>query len=194
MKRKRILSVLVLALFLCFSNGIFANDFPVGTVVEDFKLKDTNGKEQSFNSLKGEKGTIVVFLSIQCPVVKAYDDRINALAADYKAKGINFIGINSNSTEALDEVKSHAAEKYKFPVLIDTGNVVADKFGAQFTPEMFYFDASNKLIYHGAIDNDRSGQNVKETYLRVALDESLGGKSITKPETKAFGCSIKRKS
>lgn len=194
MKRGRILSVLVLTLFLCFSNSIFANDFPVGTVVEDFRLKDTQGKEQSFNSLKGEKGAIVVFLSIQCPVVKAYDERINAIAADYKAKGINFIGINSNSTEVLDEVKSHAAEKYKFPVLIDTGNVIADKFGAQFTPEMFYFDASNKLIYHGAIDNDRSGQNIKETYLRVALDESLGGKSITKPETKAFGCSIKRKS
>lgn len=194
MRRGRILSVFFLALCLCLANDVLAMDFPIGTVVEDFKLKDTEGKEKSFNDLKGEKGTIVVFLSIQCPIVKAYDERINAIAADYKAKGINFVGINSNSTEVLEEVKSHAAEKYDFPVLIDAGNVIADKFGAQFTPEMFFFDASNKLIYHGAIDNDRSGQNIKANYLRAAMDESLSGKSISMPQTKAFGCSIKRKS
>ncbi len=64
---------------------------------------------------------------MQCPVVKGYDQRIVKLAEDYKAKGINVIGINSNSTEASDKVKSHAAENYKFPVLIDENNVLADK-------------------------------------------------------------------
>lgn len=194
MKRGFVLSVFLLALCLCFSNAAFAKDFPVGTVLEDFKLMDTAGKEQSYSGLKGEKGTIIVFLSVQCPVVKAYDDRINAIAADYKAKGINFIGINSNSTEAAGDVKTHAAEKYKFPVLIDTGNVIADKLGADYTPEMFYFDTSNKLVYHGSVDNDRSGQNVTGNFLRVAMDENLAGKPIAKPETKAFGCTIKRKS
>lgn len=194
MKRKLFLSVFLTALCLCFSNAAFARDFPVGTVLEDFKLKDAGGQEQSYKNLKGEKGTIIVFLSIQCPVVKAYDERINQIAADYRAKGINFIGINSNSTEDAAAVKAHAAEKYKFPVLIDTGNVFADKLGANYTPEMFMFDSSNKLVYHGSVDNDRSGANVSAQFLRVAMDETLAGKPISKPETKAFGCSIKRKS
>lgn len=194
MKRGFVLSIVFLALCACFSNVAVARDFPIGTVLEDFKLKDTSGTEQSYNSLKGEKGTIIVFLSIQCPVVKAYDERINAIAADYKAKGINFIGINSNSTENTAAVKAHAAAKYKFPVLIDTGNVFADKLGANYTPEMFLFDSSNKLVYHGSVDNDRSGANVTTQFLRVAMDENLAGKSISKPETKAFGCTIKRKS
>jgi peroxiredoxin len=142
--------------------------------------------------LKGKNGAIIVFLSIQCPVVRGYNERINQLAEDYKAKGVNVIGINSNASEALDQVKKHAEENYKFPVLIDKGNVIADKFNASATPEMYFFDAKNKLIYHGAIDNDKSGENVQATYLRTALDENLAGKSITKAETRAFGCSIKR--
>lgn len=193
MKRGFVLSIFFAALLVCFSTAAFARDFPVGTVLEDFRLKDTNGAEQSYNSLKGEKGTIIVFLSIQCPVVKGYDERISAIAADYKAKGINVIGINSNSTEDVAAVKAHAAAKYKFPVLIDTGNVFADKLGANYTPEMFLFDSSNKLVYHGSVDNDRSGENVSAQFLRVAMDENLAGKPISKSETKAFGCSIKRK-
>src|SRR4029079_5147622 len=132
-------------------------------------------------------------LSAQCPVVRGYVDRINQLADDDQAKGINFIGVNSNSSESLDWVKSNAAEyNYKFPVLIDKGNVLADKLGATVTPEVFYVDAGGKLLYHGAIDNDRSGKNVTETYLKAAFEASLGGKRIGKTSANAFGCSIKR--
>ena len=118
--------------------------------------------------------------------------RLNQLTLDYKAKGINVIGINSNSTEDLAWVKSHAEENYKFPMLIDKGNVIADKFDAQATPEIFFFDKNDKLVYHGAIDNDRGGSNVTSTYLRDALNEYLDGKAITTTKIKAFGCSIKR--
>jgi peroxiredoxin len=156
-------------------------------------LPDINNVEKSFNDLKGEKGTIVVFLSAQCPVVKGYNERLNAVVADYKAKGVNFIGINSNATESLDWVKTHATENYKFPMLIDKGNVIADKFNANITPEMYFFDKDGKLVYHGSIDNDKSGMNIKSTYLRDALDQYLDGKEIKMTTTKAFGCTIKRK-
>lgn len=137
---------------------------------------------------------MLVFLSAQCPVVKGYNDRINQIAGDYASKGINFIGINSNATEALDWVKTNAAEVgYKFPVLIDKGAVLADKLGATVTPEVYYFDAKNVLIYHGAIDNDRSGKNITEGFLKTAFDSSLSGKKIEKTSANAFGCSIKRK-
>ena len=195
MKRKNILFVALLALitFISFANVSSANDsFVVGKTLENFKLPDTSGKEQSFNDLKGKNGAIVVFLSAQCPVVKGYNDRINQLAADYKAKGINFIGINSNSTESLSDVKAHATTNYKFPVLIDKGNVLADQLGATVTPEVFYFNAKNVLLYEGAIDNDRRGDNPTENYARVAMDSGIGGKAIAKQSAKAFGCSIKR--
>ncbi len=194
MKRVSFLTtaIFAIAVFVSFANVSAKGDFAIGSTLDSFKLSDTNGKEQSFNDLKGKNGAIIVFLSVQCPVVKGYNERISKLADDYKAKGINVIGINSNSTETLDNVKTHAAENYKFPVLIDKNNVLADRFGANVTPEMFYFNAKNVLTYHGAIDNDRSGKNVTTDYLRTALNESLSGKTVTKSTANAFGCSIKR--
>lgn len=195
MKRARILFVLALFAVISAAQTVAAqeNAFAVGTTLEDFKLNAIDGKEHSFESLKGKNGTVLVFLSAQCPVVKQYNKRINEVAADYAARGISFVGINSNATESLDWIKSDASEVgYKFPVLIDKGNVLADKLGATVTPEMYVFDQKNKLVYHGAIDNDRSGANVSENYLRVALDEKLSGKAVSKTKTRAFGCTIKR--
>lgn len=194
MKRTSILFsvAFVLAAFVLLP-GVNSGDFAVGSTLEDFSLPDTAGKTHSFNELKGKNGAVVVFLSAQCPVVKGYNQRINQIAAEYEAKGIKFIGINSNATESLDWVKSDAAEVgYKFPLLIDKGSVLADKLAASVTPEVYYFDAKNVLLYHGAIDNDRSGKNITEPYLRTAFDSSLGGKKIEKTKANAFGCSIKR--
>lgn len=195
MKRKTVFLTVVLALiaFVSFTNKTSADTFAVGSTLEDFTLTDLNGAEQSFNKLRGEKGTVLVWLSAQCPVVKAYNDRINEIAAAYEAKGIKFIGINSNVTESLDWVKSDAAEVgYKFPVLIDKGNVLADKLGATVTPEVYFFNEKNVLMYHGAIDNDRSGRNITDAYLKTAFESKLAGKAIEKTRANATGCSIKR--
>ncbi len=190
-------SVLVAAIFTVFAFAFAAQAqtaaFAVGTTLEDFKLTDINGKEQSFNALKGKNGAVLVWLSAQCPVVKQYNERINQIAAEYESKGIAFIGINSNATESLDYVKTNVTEVgYKFPVLIDKGNVLADKLGATVTPETYYFDAKNVLLYHGAIDNDKSGKAITDNYLKTAFDSSLSGKKIEKTSANAFGCSIKR--
>lgn len=185
-------AILTLFAFVLGPTTAMAKDFAVGSTLENFSLPDTTGKMQSLNDLKGKNGAVVVFLSAQCPVVKAYNERISQLASDYEAKGIAFIGINSNSTESADWVKSNAAENYKFPVLIDKGNVLADKLGATVTPEAYYFDAKNVLLYHGAIDNDRSGKAITDNYLKVAFDSTLSGKAIARTKANAFGCSIKR--
>jgi len=192
-KRAVLVAVLTLVGFVLSPAASSAGDFAIGATLENFSLPDTNGKVQSFNDLKGKNGTVIVFLSAQCPVVKGYNERISQIAADYQAKGINFIGINSNATESNDWVKSNAAENYKFPVLKDEGNVIADKLGATVTPEVYYFDAKNVLLYHGAIDNDKSGKAITDPYLRTAFDSSLSGKAIAKTRANAFGCSIKRK-
>ena len=191
MNRKSIFLTAILFVFV-FVLGANAQGIAIGETAKNFSLPDTNGKNQTLNDLKGEKSVVIVFLSAQCPVVRGYNDRINQIAADYKEKGINFIGINSNSTETEAQIKSHAEETYKFSVLIDKGNVIADQFGANVTPEMFYFNEKNVLVYHGAIDDDKSGKNIQINYLRDAFDLTLAGKAVTKTTANAFGCGIKR--
>jgi peroxiredoxin len=170
-----------------------ANAVTIGSVVEDFKLPDVDGKEHSLASLKGKSGTVIIFIATQCPVSNAYNARMQKLAEDYRAKGVNVVGINSNVKELAPEVKQHAADKgLTFAILKDAGNVVADRFDAQVTPEAYLLDASGKLVYRGRIDNSRNGDSISASELRDALDATLAGKPVEKSEVKAFGCSIKR--
>lgn len=200
MRRLLLLSVLLtFAVAIPFAGKAAAQEtlekLAVGTAFADFKLADLDGTERSLKSLAGKNGTLLVFLSAQCPVVKAYNERIVAISDAYAKNGISFVGINSNATESLEWIKSNATEVgYKFPVLIDKGNVIADKLGADTTPEVFYFDANNVLLYRGAIDNDRSGKSITDNYLKSAFDLTLAGKKIDRTTANAFGCSIKRKS
>jgi peroxiredoxin len=169
----------------------------VGSTVEEFKLPDADGKERALSSLKGAKGTVLIFIATRCPVSNAYNERMEKLAEDLKARGVNVVGINSNWNEPLAEVKQHASEhKFSFVVLKDEGDRIADRLGATTTPEAYFLDPSNKLLYRGRIDNadPRRDDPVTSDDLRNAVEETLAGKPVTKPEGKAFGCTIKRAS
>jgi len=190
-------SLLVIVLAAVAGSGSSDNNVPtpptMGTVIDDFKLPDTNGAEHSLKSLAGSKGAVLIFIATRCPISNAYNDRMEKLAQDYKAKGINVVGINSNVTEPVAEVKSHATEKgLTFTILKDEGNRVADRLGANHTPEAYVLNPSMKLVYHGRIDNSMRPEGVTANDLRDALDELLAGKAISKTGGAAFGCSIKR--
>lgn len=199
--QKRTVSIVLAALFVITAAVIAgsgrSNEVPappaIGTTVDEFTLPDVNGQEHTLKSLKGKNGTVLIFIAVQCPVSNAYNDRMEKLAEDYKDKGIAVIGINANSSEDAATVKAHAAEKHlTFPILKDASNKVADKLGAARTPEAYFLDANNKLLYHGRIDNSQNPDAIESNDLRNALDSSLAGKPVEKPEAKAFGCSIKR--
>src|ERR1041385_2007144 len=165
----------------------------IGATIDDFTLPDVDNKDRSLKSLAGKNGTVLIFISVQCPVSNAYNDRMEKLAEDYQSKGIAVIGINSNVAEDAAAVKAHAAEhKISFPILKDPGNKIADRLGAAVTPEAYFIDANNKLLYHGRIDNARNAAQIESNDLRNALDAALAGKAVEKTEAKAFGCSIKR--
>jgi peroxiredoxin len=165
----------------------------IGQPVANFKLPDVNGKEQTLESVKGKNGTVLIFISAQCPMVKAYAERIEKLAQDYRARGVNVVGINSNATESIDYMKEQIAnEKFSFVVLKDKGNKIADMLGAERTPEVYFLDAASKLVYRGRIDNHRDVTLVQANDLRDAIEATLSGKPVVKTEAAAFGCSIKR--
>lgn len=165
----------------------------IGSTLDDFTLPDSKGKEQSLGSLKGKNGAVLIFMAVQCPVSNAYNERMEKLARDYKAKGINVIGINANVAESADAVKAHAAEhKLTFTILKDPGNKIADRLGASVTPESYLLDGNNKLLYRGRIDNSKNAEGVTSSELRDAIEATLAGKPITKTTANAFGCSIKR--
>ena len=189
MKRTILFSTILFALAIAgHSQGL-----AVGSEMANFELRDLNGNIQTLNRLKGQKGAVVIFLSAGCPVVKAYKDRINQIAAEAEGKEINFIGINSNSTESLSWVTSNAAQfGYRFPILIDKGNILANTLDVEATPEVYFIDSQKVLLYRGAIDNDRAGSHITDKYLTTAFDASLAGLQISRTLVAPFGCTIKR--
>jgi peroxiredoxin len=183
-----------LALGLCMlASPTVAQEFRLGSPVADFEIVDLTGKAVRYSALKGDT-TVVMFVGTACPISNAYNERMKALYNDYSPKGVHFIFINANNSEPASEVETHAkAHSFPFPVYKDRGNVVADRFGAQVTPESFVIDSAGVIRYHGYIDDAQNEARVKNRGLRTALEAVLDGKSVMNGETKAFGCTIKRR-
>jgi peroxiredoxin len=197
MKKLHLISLSIVLCTLALTAGARTADVPeppaIGATIVDFTLPDVDGKDHSLNSLKGKHGTVLIFIAVQCPVSNAYNERMEKIARDYQARGVNVVGINANATESAAEVKAHAAARHlTFPILKDNGNKLADSLGATRTPEAYFIDEGNKLIYHGRVDNSRDISQVNSSELREALEANLAGKPVAKTTASAFGCSIKR--
>ena len=166
---------------------------PVGSKISNVQFQTLAGETADLYTYAGKQGTLLIFIATKCPISNDYNQRMADLAREYIARGFAVIGINPNRTEPADEVARHAAEKaLGFAVLKDPDNRVADYLSASVTPEVFLFDTTWVLRYHGRIDDSRNPANITATDLRVALDAMAAGKTIESAETKAFGCTIKR--
>lgn len=184
-------------LILCCSALMFAGDLPslkIGDKAPAFALKNYDGKEYNLSGLVKEHPlTVVMFIATQCPVSNAYNDRMEQLFEKYSVKGVGIVGINANKEEDVAAITAHAKEHgFKFPVLKDVKNVIADSYGAQVTPEIFVITKDGAVAYHGRIDDSRKAENVQSQDLALALDSLLAGRKPPKTETKAIGCTIKR--
>jgi len=170
----------------------------VGDKVDSFSLVDVrSGQEVSLSKLAGPKGVAVIFVATECPYSNAFNKVMATIAKDYKSRGIHVVGVNSNNTEPADSVKQHAEAKgLDFTVLKDNGSAVADKFGAQKTPEVYLLDKDMVVRYHGTIGNSKlpttKAEQANADELRPALEAVLTGQPVPVQETKAFGCTIKR--
>ncbi len=187
----------ILLFLLILSVAAFAGDMKslkIGDKAPSFALKNYDGKDFTLEKLlKENKYTVMMWISTECPVSNAYNERMVKLYDAYAGKGIAFVGMNSNKAEQVSDITKHSKEKgFKFAVLKDDMNKIADLYSAQVTPEVFVLDPKGSIIYHGRIDDSKNAEKVEKKDLAVALDALLAGKKIENAETKAFGCTVKR--
>ena len=177
--------------------------YQIGAVATDFNLRNVDGKMVKLADFKKAKGFIVVFTCNHCPFSQAYEQRIINLHNKYAAKGYPVIAINPNDAKREPE-DSYAkmqelakAKKYPFVYLHDETQQIAKIYGATRTPHVFVLQkskAGNTLAYIGGIDDNYEDDKLaQEKYVELAVNALLNGKTITKTNTKAIGCSIKWK-
>ena len=176
-----------------------ASGYKVGDTIEDFSLKNIDGKMVSLADYDNAKGFIIVFTCNTCPFSIATEDRIIALDKKYKGQGYPVIAINPNDPKAKkgdapEDMLVRAEEKgFTFPYLFDDGQKIYPKFGAAKTPHVYIVSKPTmKVEYIGAIDDStRNPDGVTKKYVEDAVDALLNGNKPEITETRAIGCSIK---
>ena len=179
-----------------------SNEFAIGTKAPDFTLINTvDGVFVALKELKGDKGTVIMFICNHCPFVIHVNDALVKMANEYKEKGVNFIAISSNDVENYPQDSPALMQqlakdvKYPFPYLYDETQEVAKKYNAACTPDFYAFDGDLKSVYHGQLDNSRpaNGKLVTGSDLRNSLDFLLERKPVLENQKPSMGCGIKWK-
>ena len=170
--------------------------------IENFTLPDAvSGKEVSLSDFQNREAIVVLFTSNFCPYSKLYEERFSELVKAYAGQDVAFLMINPNNPDesredAMEAMKAKAASwDLNIPYLADTDQKVATQFGASKTPEVFVL--SNKpnrfaIAYSGAIDdNPQVAGDVRQQYLKQALEAVLQGRIVNSPNKRPVGCMIK---
>lgn len=175
---------------------------PLGFKAPEFNLPEpSTDRNYTLDSIKGDNGTVVMFICNHCPFVIHVIEEIVNLAKNYQDKGIGFVAINSNDVEnypddAPDKMVEFAKQyDFSFPYLYDESQDTAKAYDAACTPDFSVFDKDMTCIYRGQLDDARPGNDEVNNghSLRKALDYILEGKTIDFEQKPSIGCNIKWK-
>lgn len=187
------ISSIVLGTALSVTLGVQAEPvFPEGRLALK-ELVDTAGRS---HILRESKLTVLVFVSVDCPIANRYAPEVLRAAADYKAKGVKFITVYADPTTTREEVKKHQTEfGIDLPAVQDPKHRLVKLVGASVTPEVAVLSSESRLLYRGRIDDSWSQHSRPRTSearrdLRIALDQALAGKPVEVRWTPAVGCPI----
>ena len=180
--------------------------YEVGSTIEEtLALKDIDGKTHTMKDLRG-KVVFIHFHSMHCPFMTPATPKIKQFQKDYAEKAVVVLAINANQAEIgeapketsfaapYEELKEYVKEnEVRYPICVDHGNKLSERFQARTTPHCYVIDAKGVLRYAGALDDDPKGEKGADAknYVRLAVDSLLEGKDVETATTKPYGCSIK---
>ena len=170
-----------------------------GKKAENFKLKSTNNKFLTLNDVKGDKGTLVMFICNHCPYVKAV---ISDIVNDCKLLqnlDVSSVAICSNDVinypeDSFDKmIEFSNSNNFNFPYLHDETQEIARKFDAVCTPDFFGYNKNLELQYRGRIRELKNLKPIRdgesELYLAMKMISETG--SGPKDQISSMGCNIK---
>src|SRR2546422_6451732 len=178
---------------------------PVGSAAPDFSLTDAKGKPHSLSAYKG-KYVVLEWFNPECPFVKKHygSGNMQKLQEEYTGKGVVWLTIDSSAPGTEGNLTPEQAQKKmtewktrQTALLLDPEGKAGRAYGAKNTPDMIIINPEGKIVYEGAIDSKAtpypSDIPNSTNYVKIALDESMAGKTVSTSSTKPYGCSVKYK-
>ena len=170
-----------------------------GKKAENFELKSTESKLISLNDIKGENGTLIMFICNHCPYVKAIIKDVVKDCTKLKDLGINSVAICSNDPinypeDSFEKMIEFAIKyKFNFPYLIDETQDIARKYDAVCTPDFFGYDKDFGLQYRGRIRDLRELKPVRsgDSDLFIAMKQVSETGKGPEEQLPSMGCGIK---
>src|SRR6267143_4858979 len=202
MKTKSIIAILT----SLAATAVLAVDVPpVGGSAPDFSLTDAKGKTHSLSEYKG-KYVVLEWFNPECPFVKKHygSGNMQKLQEEFTGKGVVWLSIDSSApgleghlTPEQANAKMTEWKTKQTALVLDPDGKAGRAYGAKNTPHMFVINPEGKIVYEGAIDSkatpNPSDIASSTNYVKVALEESLAGKTVSNANTKPYGCSVKYK-
>ena len=170
-----------------------------GRKAENFKLKSTDNKILSLDDIKGNKGTLIMFICNHCPYVKAVIEDIVSDCKELKKYEINSVAICSNDVKNYPEdsfdkmIEFSKNHNFNFPYLHDESQEIAKKYDAVCTPDFFGYNEKLELQYRGRMRElkelkpVRSGASDLLNALKMISETGKGPKE----QIPSMGCNIK---
>ena len=172
-----------------------------GWKAPEFELSGVDGERHRLSRLRGEKGTLVMFICNHCPYVKAVLDRIIRDTRELAGHGVVSVAIMSNdpaaySEDSFDNMERIAREKdFPFAYLYDETQEVAKAYDAVCTPDFFGFNADLELQYRGRLDESRvePAPGARRELFEAMVEIARTAKGPAE-QFASMGCSIKWRS
>jgi peroxiredoxin len=178
-----------------------SSSFALGSKLPSFTLRNVDDSYvESLEFLSSGKAALVIFTCNHCPYVKGSEVEMNKVIQEFQSQGLRVLAINSNDAEqypddSFEKMKEKSDSlELSYPYLYDQSQEVAKLFDAACTPECYLFDAEQKLVFHGTVnDNPRDPTKASKGFLAAAIKQVLAGESPNPNFVHPIGCSIKWK-
>ena len=170
-----------------------------GEKAKDFNLLSTEKKKISLDMVKGDNGTLVMFICNHCPYVKAIIKDIVEDVKFLEDLDIKSVAIMSNDVKNYPEdsfenmISFSKLHNFSFPYLIDDTQKIAKDYDAVCTPDFFGYNKNLELQYRGRIRElkDLKPVNQGDSDLRTAMKLVAKSGKGPKNQIPSMGCNIK---
>ena len=170
-----------------------------GKKAEEFELKSTDNRLITLNDIKGDKGTLIMFICNHCPYVKAVIKDIVSDCKELENDGIKSVAIMSNDTKNYpddsfeNKIIFSKNNNFNFPYLIDETQNIAKKYGAVCTPDFFGYNEKLELQYRGRIRELKDLKPLRsgDSDLLLAMKKIAKTQKGPSDQVPSMGCNIK---
>ena len=170
-----------------------------GKKAEEFELKSTDNRLITLNDIKGDKGTLIMFICNHCPYVKAVINDIVSDCKELENDGIKSVAIMSNDTKNYPDdsfenmINFSKNNNFNFPYLIDETQNIAKKYGAVCTPDFFGYNEKLELQYRGRIRELKDLKPLRsgDSDLLLAMKKIAKTQKGPSDQVPSMGCNIK---